>query len=41
MNGPGRAVMVWLYGGSLQFGTASLPSYDGSSLAAYVLAIDE
>ncbi|OHE92130.1 carboxylesterase [Colletotrichum orchidophilum] len=28
-----KAVMFWLHGGDLQFGTASLPIYDGSSLA--------
>ena len=32
---PGRAVLFWLYGGSLQFGTGSLPGYDGSYLAAH------
>lgn len=31
----GRPVMVWIYGGSLQFGNAGQPDYDGSSLAAY------
>jgi carboxylesterase type B len=31
----GRApVMVWLFGGALQFGTASSPTYDGAQLAA-------
>jgi len=30
----GRAVMVWFYGGLLQFGTSTLPMYDGSNLAA-------
>ncbi|KAK1994900.1 carboxylesterase [Colletotrichum falcatum] len=28
-----KAVMFWLFPGNLQFGTASLPIYDGSSLA--------
>jgi len=27
--------MVWIYGGALQFGSAGLPVYDGSSFAAY------
>jgi len=31
----GRAVMFWIYGGSLQFGTAGQPGYDGSYFAAY------
>lgn len=30
----GRAVLFWIYGGSLQFGYAGLPAYDGSSFAA-------
>jgi hypothetical protein len=30
----GRTVMFWIYGGDLQFGTASLSRYDGSSFAA-------
>ncbi|KAL0954205.1 hypothetical protein HGRIS_005333 [Hohenbuehelia grisea] len=30
----GRAVMFWLYGGSLKFGTGGLWAYDGSSFAA-------
>ncbi|KAL6706357.1 hypothetical protein ACN47E_005647 [Coniothyrium glycines] len=34
-GGKGRAVLFWIYGGSLQFGTAGIPSYDGSSFAAY------
>ncbi|KAH7093540.1 Carboxylesterase [Paraphoma chrysanthemicola] len=34
-GGAGRAVLFWIYGGSLQFGTAGIPSYDGSSFAAY------
>lgn len=29
-----KAVLFWLYGGSLQFGSAALPQYDGSILAA-------
>ncbi|KAF7334265.1 Carboxylic ester hydrolase [Mycena sanguinolenta] len=29
-----KAVLVWIYGGSLAFGTASLPLYDGASLAS-------
>ncbi|MCJ1327998.1 hypothetical protein MMC10_004673 [Thelotrema lepadinum] len=31
----GRAVMFWIHGGGLQFGTGGLPAYDGSSFAAY------
>ncbi|KXT17296.1 hypothetical protein AC579_520 [Pseudocercospora musae] len=31
----GRPVMVWIYGGALQFGNAGQPYYDGSSFAAY------
>ena len=27
--------MFWIYGGSLQFGNAGQPSYDGSAFAAY------
>ena len=30
----GRTVMFWIYGGNLQFGTANIPPYDGSSFAA-------
>lgn len=30
----GRAVLFWIYGGSLQFGDAGLAAYDGSSFAA-------
>lgn len=30
----GRAVMYWIYGGSLQFGNAGQPLYDGSYFAA-------
>ncbi|KAF2396625.1 Carboxylesterase [Trichodelitschia bisporula] len=33
-NGRGRAVLFWIYGGGLQFGSASMPGYDGSYLAA-------
>lgn len=33
--GKGRAVMFWIYGGSLQFGTAGMAVYDGSAFAAY------
>jgi carboxylesterase type B len=29
----GKAVMVWFFGGALQFGSGSLPGYDGTSLA--------
>jgi carboxylesterase type B len=29
-----KAVMVWLFGGALQFGSASVPTYDGTSFAA-------
>jgi len=31
----GRTVMFWIYGGSLQFGTAGQPTYDGSFFAGY------
>ncbi|PIA90596.1 Para-nitrobenzyl esterase [Cercospora beticola] len=31
----GRPVLVWIYGGSLQFGNAGQEFYDGSSFAAY------
>ncbi|CAO2647395.1 Nn.00g083170.m01.CDS01 [Neocucurbitaria sp. VM-36] len=34
-GGVGRAVLFWIYGGSLQFGTAGLQIYDGSAFAAY------
>jgi acetyl esterase/lipase len=34
-GGNGRAVMFWIYGGSLQFGNAGQDTYDGSSFAAY------
>ncbi|KAI4621207.1 uncharacterized protein J4E87_006835 [Alternaria ethzedia] len=34
-GGNGRAVMFWIYGGSLQFGNAGQEQYDGSSFAAY------
>ena len=33
-NNGNKSVMVWIYGGGLQFGTAMLPAYDGSSFAA-------
>ncbi|TKA80240.1 hypothetical protein B0A49_01429 [Cryomyces minteri] len=33
--GKGRAVMFWIYGGSLQFGNAGQQYYDGSQFAAY------
>ncbi|OGM48131.1 carboxylesterase hlo [Aspergillus bombycis] len=29
-----KAVLFWIYGGSFSFGASSLPSYDGTSLAA-------
>ncbi|KAJ7456536.1 Carboxylesterase [Mycena latifolia] len=29
-----RPVLVWIYGGSFAFGTASIPLYDGASIAA-------
>ncbi|KAK7059667.1 carboxylic ester hydrolase [Favolaschia claudopus] len=29
-----KSVLVWIYGGSLAFGTASVPLYDGASLAS-------
>lgn len=29
----GKAVMVWFFGGALQFGTGSMPGYDGTSFA--------
>jgi carboxylesterase 2 len=28
-----KPVVVWIYGGSLEFGTASVPAYDGASIA--------
>jgi len=31
----GRTVMFWIYGGSLQFGNAGQPAYDGSWFASY------
>lgn len=31
----GMTVMFWIYGGSLQFGNAGQPEYDGSAFAAY------
>jgi carboxylesterase type B len=31
----GRAVMFWIYGGSLQFGNAGQAVYNGSAFAAY------
>jgi acetyl esterase/lipase len=34
-QGRGRPVMFWLYGGSLQFGHAGQPAYDGSHFASY------
>ncbi|UPX15672.1 uncharacterized protein EKO05_0006113 [Ascochyta rabiei] len=34
-GGNGRAVMFWIYGGSLQFGNAGQQNYDGSAFAAY------
>jgi len=30
----GRTVMVWFFGGGMQFGTASVPTYDGTNLSA-------
>jgi carboxylesterase type B len=33
--GQGRAVMYWIYGGSLQFGTAGQIYYDEASFASY------
>jgi carboxylesterase type B len=30
----GYPVMFWIYGGNLQFGTASLPIYSGEHVAA-------
>jgi carboxylesterase type B len=35
VEGRGRPVMFWLYGGSLQFGHAGQSAYDGSSFASY------
>jgi acetylcholinesterase len=34
-SGAGRAVLYWIYGGSLQFGTAGTFVYNGSFFAAY------
>ncbi|KAG9582865.1 alpha/beta-hydrolase, partial [Aureobasidium melanogenum] len=34
-NSKGRAVMFWIYGGSLEFGNAGQPAYDGSHFAGY------
>lgn len=34
-GGDGRAVLFWIFGGSLQFGHAGQPDYDGSAFAAY------
>ncbi|KAG6107391.1 hypothetical protein E4U14_004173 [Claviceps sp. LM454 group G7] len=31
---PSKAVMVWLHGGSFQFGSGTLPAYDGNDFAA-------
>lgn len=31
----GKAVLFWIYGGSLQIGTAGQDIYDGSSIAAH------
>lgn len=31
----GKSVMFWIYGGGLEYGTASHPWYDGSSFATY------
>ncbi|KAJ7706471.1 Alpha/Beta hydrolase protein [Mycena rosella] len=31
---PKRPVLVWIHGGALAFGTASVPVYDGASIAA-------
>ena len=31
----GYAVMFWIYGGSLEFGNAGQPGYDGSGFAAF------
>ncbi|KAK3051310.1 hypothetical protein LTS18_012457, partial [Coniosporium uncinatum] len=30
----GRTVMVWFFGGGMQFGTASVPTYDGTNFSA-------
>ncbi|CAD0101198.1 unnamed protein product [Aureobasidium mustum] len=34
-NSKGLAVMFWIYGGSLEFGNAGQPAYDGSHFAAF------
>ena len=31
--------MFWIYGGSLQFGNAGQPTYDGSAFAAYQVSL--
>jgi len=33
--GNGRAVMIWIYGGALQFGYGGFRLYDGSALVAH------
>ncbi|KAK6442805.1 hypothetical protein LTR95_000964 [Oleoguttula sp. CCFEE 5521] len=34
-DGPARPVMVWFYGGGFQFGSSSMPLYNGSKLAEH------
>jgi len=35
ISSAGKTVMVWFFGGALQFGTGSMPGYDGTSFATH------